>query len=388
MQHREIVVIGGGPISYTLAIHLATKNIYVTILEDDYNYNLVDARVLALSYASYHYLNSLNIWAKDPQFSSPINKVHVSHDGLGISIINASDVLLPSLGFTIKYNDLMVMLRKKISQIPQIVLKKCRVVAVSSSRNHATIDYVTNEHKIPETLTANLAIVAEGGKLVIDSVKYESFDYKQTAIVATLETSKLSTEIAYERFCADGAFVLLPYNSYFVMVWSVNTSKYHTEQCKTLTNIDILSNYIKSNKFFNRFGKIKVLGQISTYPLFKRVAKNKTLDSVVLIGNSAQTLHPVSAQGLNLGLRDVRILCENINLADFYGIRDQQFNLQSFDKLRMLDSSQTANITHYLAKFADIDNQFIKHLRGVGLIGLSNCKRLQNKIVNNLIFGI
>jgi 2-octaprenyl-6-methoxyphenol hydroxylase len=48
----------------------------------------------------------------------------------------------------------------------------------------------------------------------------------------------------------------------------------------------------------------------TSYPLVWRVVEPRASGAVVAIGNAAQGLHPVAAQGLNLGLRDSMVLAE------------------------------------------------------------------------------
>ena len=53
-------------------------------------------------------------------------------------------------------------------------------------------------------------------------------------------------------------------------------------------------------------------GPRSSFPLALRVRQQLTAPRQVWIGNSAQTLHPVSGQGFNLGLRDAWELAETL----------------------------------------------------------------------------
>jgi hypothetical protein len=69
-------------------------------------------------------------------------------------------------------------------------------------------------------------------------------------------------------------------------------------------------------------------------------------------------------------------------------VSDHKFsNVFNYDKLRQTDASIVINFTHTLAKFLECDNKLISHIRGAGLIALSNIKSLQNVIANSLIFG-
>ncbi|NJL27695.1 MAG: 2-octaprenyl-6-methoxyphenyl hydroxylase, partial [Thermoanaerobaculia bacterium] len=57
-------------------------------------------------------------------------------------------------------------------------------------------------------------------------------------------------------------------------------------------------------QFGYRLGRLTRLGRRASHPLLRISSARTTSDRVVLIGNAAQTLHPIAAQGFNLGLRD------------------------------------------------------------------------------------
>ena len=64
--------------------------------------------------------------------------------------------------------------------------------------------------------------------------------------------------------------------------------------------------------FGDRLGKFIEAGKRSGFPLSLKYATPVTARRAVLIGNAAQTLHPVAGQGFNLGLRDAWELAEEI----------------------------------------------------------------------------
>ncbi|MEX2334746.1 MAG: FAD-dependent monooxygenase, partial [Pseudohongiella sp.] len=61
-------------------------------------------------------------------------------------------------------------------------------------------------------------------------------------------------------------------------------------------------------RFGWRLGRITQTGARSLFPLSLTVAREQIRPGIVLLGNSAHTLHPVAGQGLNLALRDARAL--------------------------------------------------------------------------------
>ena len=63
------------------------------------------------------------------------------------------------------------------------------------------------------------------------------------------------------------------------------------------------ADYFQS-RFGWRVGKIRETGKRTSYPLKQVLAGCLHAPGVVLMGNAAQTIHPIGAQGFNLGLRD------------------------------------------------------------------------------------
>ncbi|MCC2626012.1 MAG: hypothetical protein K0R14_1885 [Burkholderiales bacterium] len=365
MTHKPIVIVGGGPVGMVVAIKLAGYGHKdITILDANAD-NIQDGRVLALSYASCKLLEDINAW--DEAFATAIKQVHISHSGLGISQINASDVNLPELGYTIKYTNLCNRLQQCISNFPEIKLTKACVKEVTPGKNYATVIYNDGE-----CLTADLVILAEGGKIKLNQVRYKEHDYGQVAIIAAVKTELKHNNVAFERFDDSGALVLLPHGSLYILVWACPMA-----EKEYLQNPENLMNRLNELKFMKRFGGFEVMGKVHSYPLKLRVAKNRVLDRVILVGNSAQSVHPVSAQGLNLGLRDVDALLE-LTDGDLSKIDD-------YAKLRNGDSKFVIGFTHFLARF--LEAPYTKHLRGLGIMTLSNCKPLQNKLAKSLIFG-
>src|SRR5690606_369917 len=61
-------------------------------------------------------------------------------------------------------------------------------------------------------------------------------------------------------------------------------------------------------RFGWRAGRFSRPGERKPYPLARTLAERTTAPRCVLVGNAAQTVHPIGAQGFNLGLRDALTL--------------------------------------------------------------------------------
>jgi 2-octaprenyl-6-methoxyphenol hydroxylase len=65
-----------------------------------------------------------------------------------------------------------------------------------------------------------------------------------------------------------------------------------------------------NQRFGHRLGRFVKIGRRSAYPLRLVRALEDVRPRTVLIGNAAHAIHPVGAQGFNLGLRDAAALAE------------------------------------------------------------------------------
>ncbi len=371
MLHNDVVIVGGGPIGLSMAILLAKQDKRVVVLNRSNTYS-GDGRILAMSYASYLFLDSIDSW--DMEVVTSIKQVHMSHSGFGISTIRATDLNLPQLGFTVKYTDLCDRLYKSATSNPNIRLIEANVLDVKSLSEYTYIEYESDG--VLTGITCDLAIIAEGGKLKISNVQYTTYDYNKYAIIAKLNMhDKCQHDIAYERFDDEGSMVFLPYGNDYVLVWAVLNKNIHDYTTK-----DYIDMKLRDLSFINRFAGFELDNQIHSFPLKLQVAQKRTFNRVVLIGNSSQIIHPISAQGLNLGFRDCMDLDAVIKrFNNYHDVVGQ------YDSYRLNDAKRVVNFTHFLARF--IDNPKIRHVRGLGIIGLSNCQKLQNYVAKSLIFG-
>ena len=115
---------------------------------------------------------------------------------------------------------------------------------------------------------------------------------------------------AVQLFNQDGIFALIPYStnktSLILSLNDENKDKYINE--KNQVSVEhihkIFSNYLEN---------IKEMRIISSYKLKSSKSKEIIKDNVLLLGNTSQLLHPVGAQGFNLGLRNIESVIDLLN---------------------------------------------------------------------------
>src|SRR5690606_14247985 len=100
----------------------------------------------------------------------------------------------------------------------------------------------------------------------------------------------------------------------------------------------------------------------------------------VAIGNAAQTLHPIGAQGFNLGLRDALALAGAV-LAEAGGDVGARALLDRHAALRAADRARTIDLSDGLAGLFAHRAAPVRLLRGLGLAALDHFGDLARPLV-------
>lgn len=98
-----------------------------------------------------------------------------------------------------------------------------------------------------------------------------------------------------------------------------------------------------------RLGRITQAGKRSAYPLARLRRRKCFPHRTVVVGNAAQTLHPIAGQGFNLGLRDVMSMAETLVAAQDAGEDIGAWHVLSrYQQRRQVDRDTTIGVTNGL----------------------------------------
>lgn len=381
----DVVIIGGGPVGMALVIALQKSGLSILLLEarglpekDE------DPRPLALSHGSRLILERLNVWNK-LSAPTPISTIHISNQGsLGRTLITTEDAGVPSLGYVVNYHDLFKTMHTIAQEAEADYIAGAKVTNFETCADHGRVDLeYKNEDK---QITAKLLVLADGGRLTaqIKDIDYVVHEYEQWAIVANITTEIPQSGIAYERFTPDGPVAMLPSSDHFALVWTVSP-----DIAQTVIAMDESVFLTKLHGHFgDRLGKFIKAGKRTGFPLSLKYATPNTSQRIALVGNAAQTLHPVAGQGFNLGLRDAWELA-NVILAssDMATEIGTPVMLSRFRKKRQIDSNAGRIFTDSLVKLFSNDNILLKNASGMGLCALDNIPPLKRFVARRMIFG-
>ncbi len=381
----DIIIIGGGPVGMALALALHDTGISSLLLEArGLPEKVEDPRPLALSHGSHLILQRLGVW-HNLKFNTPITTIHISNRGsFGQTILTSNDAGVPALGFVVNYHDLFRSMHKKLTENKADYIAGATVTRLDTNENSGTVyfDYQDKEEKA----TAKLLVLADGGQLTkqITDITYQTHDYQQWAVVTNVKAEKKQTGIAYERFTSDGPVALLPHQEDFALVWTVAPET--ATEIITLNDETFLTRL--HHHFGDRLGKFIGAGKRSAFPLVLKYATPVTTQRIALIGNAAQTLHPVAGQGFNLGLRDAyELASEIINTQNAWYEIGAPAMLSRFRQRRQIDSSAGRIFTDSLVKLFSNEDKVLKQACGFGLSILDSTPPLRRFISRRMIFG-
>ncbi len=381
--HYDVVVIGAGPVGCVAALAMKQIGLSTAVLEvQSEKSEISDGRTLALSWNSYLILNRLNIWSSNEE-KFPISRIQISDRGhFGQSIVSASDVQLPKLGFVVRFKDLLPRLRKQLSQQQVKTLFEASANSIERYKDHSKITLDINGTS--SEITTRLVVMADGGQsLNIAGLKFKkTVEYGHDAIVGIITSDSKPSDMAYERFTNSGPIALLPRGNEYAFVWSVPS----TESVDLLNQPESRFLDAFQHAFGDRCGRFTSIREKKSYSLATRIAEQPSDGGTVIIGNASQALHPIAAQGLNLGLRDAWDLAEvcgaikNEHLAS----RD---TVNKFRKKRRWDRLQTTLFSTGLNRLFSSKLSSIFGARGLGLLGLDLVPLAKKLIIRQLIFG-
>lgn len=295
----DVVIIGGGPVGAALALALRASKLKVCVLEArSANATSQDARALALSYGSRLLLERLGVWNTLHDIST-ICTIHVSQrQSFGRTVLRASELGVPELGYVLPYPTLQDALTRALQDSDIASIYSASVTRLTGE-DSATIEYQQNGTE--ETLHARLAVVADGGKLLAQQFPPKVHDYGQSALIAHVACTAPQTDTAFERFTPQGPLALLPFKEGYELVWTAP----HQLAGEMLVWDDARFLHELHMHFGDRVGSFLTVGKRSCFPLgLKRAPSATPMPHTVLLGNAAQTMHPVAGQGFNMGLRD------------------------------------------------------------------------------------
>ena len=376
----DVAIVGGGLAGATLAAALRRWPLSVAVIDPGRGEGGGggDARSLALSYGSAGLYRTLGLWEEIGREAAPIREVHVSRRGrLGFTRIRAGECGVDALGYVVPARSLQGRLNEALgvglgsrpepgSRPDRGPDPRCgpypdadpdpdadvgadadfdrgtgsgtgtrRETATGAGAGPAAFEWVRACVEAVEARGRDAVVEARGpdgpisvaARLVVGADGADSAVRRAAGLPLRVHrcdhvafAGDFLPELphrgrAFERFTEQGPLAVLPLDEERCgFVWAV------PEAVAAEEGFDGPGFGARlADVFGSRLGALRGVARRVRRPLRVCHAPRVTAPRTVLVGNAANALHPVGAQGFNLGLRDVETLARLLGEASAAG---------------------------------------------------------------------
>lgn len=367
----DILIVGGGMVGTTIACALGDTPLRIGVVEaheaetewpaDDF-----DIRVSAITRATQRVFAAIGAWeGMVERRVCAYNHMHVwDATGSGEIDFDAADIGEPDLGLIVENRVILAALLEHMAQFDNVELL-CPA-KVSELDRHA--DGVTLTLEDGQALHGKLIVGADGANSWVREqagIDTTGWAYDQTAVVATIKTSRHHQETCWQRFMPSGPLAFLPLpGGYSSIVWS--TSPERAAELVEMAESRFLDELQLA--FGDKLGRMESTGPRGAFPLVLRHANRYTDRRLVLTGNAAHAIHPLAGQGLNLGVSDAAALAEVLLAAR---AKKQDIGelavLRRYERWRKADNVAVMAAMDGFKRIFSNDNSVLKVVRNVGM---------------------
>lgn len=367
-MQQPIVISGAGILGCYISCALSLQGIDSIVLEKKDDEIEDSVRTITLNPFSKNLLDKIGV----ENDYSMISEMEVKDfDGTGKIVFKSSEIGMDHLAFVSDFATLLRSVRKKASE------------KISYKEEIIKIDNKGDFHEVAlssgKIIKTNLIISSEGkNSKLANKIPKSDKDYFQTALTFLASADKDMDTSAFQIFSDNGICAFMPTRQkgkeLVTVVWSVSD--------------DLIENgyeyFIKENlekisrKIGNRF---QIRSKVQSFKLSSHNRSSYIDFPVVLVGDSAHSIHPLAGQGINLGFEDANSLVKKIiktNQSDVPNLRD---NLNDYSNERRLQNEiMLKTMDGFVALFNE-RNPYIRFLRNFGLNAFNQSKFLKSFFV-------
>jgi len=404
----DVVIVGAGIAGCALACALDGSSLSVLVLEAgkeavlpelEDSVSHFDPRVSALTLGSENFLRELNVWQSLEHLRiGPFSQMSV-FDGQGRGKIdfNAQDIDECHLGHIVENGLLVATMQQRLNFSSNVkLLTGSKINSISSSEFGCRLSC---EGASPILIDTKLLVGADGANSFVRKAcefKTREWDYDHHAIVCTVKTQEINHQTAWQCFTEHGPLAFLPLglkvqpgvesdksdepqaSHYSSIVWSVDPD--YAEQLLLLDDETFMQTLAYAIE--QKLGKVLEVSKRFSFPLRQRHAEQYCKKSLVLVGDAAHTIHPLAGQGINLGLKDVKVLAETL-------LRAQELEqdigalsvLKRYERRRKGDNLSMMAVMEGFKRLYSRQDLLTRLVRNRGMDGVDALKPLKDKII-------
>ena len=367
-MQQPIVISGAGILGCYISCALSLQGIDSIVLEKKDDEVEDSVRTITLNPFSKNLLDKIGI----ENDYSMINKMEVKDfDGTGKIVFKSSEIGMNHLAYVSDFATLLMAVRKKASEK---ILYKEEIIDID---NKGDFNKVTlSSGKVIKT---NLIISSDGkNSKLANKIPKSDKDYFQTALTFLASAEKDMNMSAFQIFSDNGICAFMPTRKkgedFVTIVWSISD--------------DLIENghedFIEENleKISRKIGNsFQIRSKVQSFKLLSHNRSSYIDFPVVLVGDSAHSIHPLAGQGINLGFEDANSLVKKIiktSDSDTTNFKES-LNAYSYER-RLQNEIMLKTMDGFVALFNE-RNPYIRFLRNFGLNAFNQSKFLKSFFV-------
>ena len=367
-MQQPIVISGAGILGCYISCALSLQGIDSIVLEKKDEEVEDSIRTITLNPFSKNLLDKIGI----ENDYSMINKMEVKDfDGTGKIVFKSSEIGMDHLAYVSDFATLLMAVRKKASEK---ILYKEEIIDIDKKGdlNEVTL----SSGKVIKT---NLIISSDGkNSKLANKIPKSDKDYFQTALTFLASAEKDMNMSAFQIFSDNGICAFMPTRKkgedFVTVVWSISD--------------DLIENgyedFIEENleKISRKIGNsFQIRSKVQSFKLSSHNRSSYIDFPVVLVGDSAHSIHPLAGQGINLGFEDANSLVKKlIKTNDSDTIKFKE-SLNTYSNERRLQNEiMLKTMDGFVALFNE-RNPYIRFLRNFGLNAFNQSKFLKSFFV-------
>jgi 2-octaprenyl-6-methoxyphenol hydroxylase len=378
-ERVDLLIVGGGLVGASLALALDAAGRSVTLVEAMTSRGSGaagdDDRNLVLARASVNALRSLGVWPRLEAAAGTIRHLEISRAGeFGRVRLSAEDAGVDALGRVVPGRVLASALEARLAEVRHVQRLVPAALESLTPTGSGWLARIAIGGEVRE-IEARLVVGADGSASMVRrqvGIDAHEHDYWQSLFVCTVACGHDLPGRAFERFTDDGPVALLPLpNRRRGLVLTVDASRH--DEVAAMDDATFLA--MAQQRFGWKLGAFSRPGRRFPHRILRVVAHALTARRAVLVGNAAQTVHPIGAQGFNLGLRDALVLAETVGAADDPGAPEL---LADYAARRQPDREGVLAFSHGLVSLACLAQPTLAPLRSLAMAAFDRLPPLRH----------
>ncbi|MBB6056312.1 FAD-dependent monooxygenase [Tolumonas osonensis] len=367
MKMLDLVIVGGGMVGLALASALRNSGLRIAVVDKKLPSDITaDAatRVSALNLASERFLSRIGAWPllSRKQYFSAMSVWE--RDSFAHFDVDASQFEQQHLGHIVENNVVQQALLATLQDSAVELLIPAQIQSVSE--NEQGIALVLDNQQM---LFTRLLVAADGANSQLRQqfrIPLTSWDYQQTALVATIRTAEPHQQVARQVFTPEGPLAFLPLwqDNLCSIVWSLPSLL--AEDLASCQEAEF--NHRLAATFDMKLGLCELVSARELCPLTARYARQQVQSRLILLGDAAHTIHPLAGQGVNLGFMDAAALSDTLQQMLAQGIPvDDARMLRRYERWRKAEAVQWLATMEGFKRLFSGDDPIKKLIRGTGM---------------------